>query len=56
MKIKLLLVAIIGTLAGYWVTNMFIQSMSFWQYMGIEFLITLLHALYNIAKEEAVNK
>lgn len=55
MKIKLLLVAILGTLVGYWVTNTFIQSMSIWQFMGIEFVITILHLLYNIAKAEAVN-
>ena len=56
MRFKLLLVAIFGTLVGYWVINTFIQSMSFWQYIAIEFVITILHMLYNSAKKEAVNE
>jgi hypothetical protein len=56
MKLKLLLVAILGTLIGFWVTDTFIQSMSFWQFLGIEFVITTLHALYGIAKEQSISK
>lgn len=56
MRLKLLLVAILGTLIGYWVINTFIQSMSFWQYLAIEFVITIFHELYNFAKQEAINK
>lgn len=55
MMIKLTLVAILGTLVGFWIITTFIQSMSFWQYLGIEFVITLLHALYDLAKKEATN-
>lgn len=55
MKIKLLLIAITGTLAGYWIINTFIQPMGFLQYLGIELLITVFHALYNLAKKEAIN-
>ena len=55
MKLKLILLAILGTAIGYWITNMFIQSMSFWQYLAIEFMITIMHALYNAAKKEAIN-
>lgn len=54
--LKLTIVAIFGTIVGYWITDNFIQSMSFWQFLGIEFVITILHELYNIAKQEAVNK
>jgi hypothetical protein len=56
MRFKLFLVAILGTLMGYFVTNTFIQSMSFLQFIAIEFVITILHTLYNVAKKEAVSK
>lgn len=56
MRYKLLLVAILGTLIGYYVTSTFIQSMSFLQFIAIEFVITILHTLYNFAKKEAVSK
>jgi hypothetical protein len=56
MRFKLLLVAALGTLTGFWVTNTLIQSMSFWQFLAIEFVITILHLLYNIAKEQSTSK
>lgn len=55
MMIKLTLVAILGTMIGFWIITTFIQSMSFWQYLGVEFVITILHLFYNIAKREATN-
>lgn len=55
MRYKLLLVAILGTLIGYYVTNTFIQSMSFLQFIAIEFVVSILHLLYNIAKSQAAN-
>jgi hypothetical protein len=56
MRFKILLVAVLGTLIGYWVTSTFIQSMSFLQYFAIEFVITILHLLYNMAKEQSASK
>jgi len=55
MRFKLILVAILGTLIGYWVTNTLVQPMSFLQYLAIEFVITVLHLLYNIAKSQEAN-
>lgn len=55
MRYKLLIIAVLGTLIGYWVVNSFIQPMGFLRYMVIEFVISILHALYNYAKKEAAN-
>lgn len=51
-RLKLLSIAIAGTLIGYTIVNSFIIPVSIWQYLGIELTITLLHILYNRAKIE----
>lgn len=49
---KLLSIAILGTITGYMVIDLLIVDISIWQYLGIEFTITVLHSLYNHAKRE----
>ena len=49
---RLLSIAVIGTIIGYTVINLVIVSLSIWQYLGIELVITVLHLLYNYAKRE----
>jgi hypothetical protein len=56
MKIRLLGVAIIGTIIGYWLVNLFIIEMSFIKYFGIELIITFMHELYNYAKKSELLK
>lgn len=47
---KLLTIAILGSITGYVVINNFIVNVSIGQYICIEILVTVLHALYNIAR------
>jgi hypothetical protein len=57
MKGLLMLIAIIGSLFGYTVVNMFIIEMSIGKFLLIELIISLLHLLYNCAKRvELLNR
>jgi hypothetical protein len=47
----LLLVAILGTLIGYFITDLFIIEIPFWKFFLIELTITFMHELYNQAKQ-----
>lgn len=47
---KLLIIAILGSIIGYVVINNFIVSVGIGQYIAIELLVTVLHSLYNIAR------
>jgi hypothetical protein len=58
MKIKLLLLvlAIIGTIMGWMITDSFIISIGLGQFLLIELIITVFHGLYNIAKRDVIKK
>jgi hypothetical protein len=53
-KGSLLLVAILGTIIGYFITDLFIIEMPFWKFFLIELTITLMHELYNQAKQQVI--
>jgi Flp pilus assembly protein TadB len=55
-KLKILIIAMMGTLIGYTVVNLLIIPMTFWQYFGIEVIITVLHMLYETAKQREINR
>ena len=46
----LIIIAIIGSLFGYTIINMFVIEISFGKFLIIELIISLLHELYNCAK------
>lgn len=46
----LLVLAIIGTFAGWTMVDNLIITVSIWQFLLIEFIITIMHELYNTAK------
>lgn len=51
---KLFIVAVIGTILGYFIVNTFLIEISFIKYFGIELVITLMHELYNYAKRNEI--
>jgi hypothetical protein len=54
---RLFIVAIIGTILGYFIVDTFLVEMSFIKYFGIELIITFMHELYNYAKRyEIINR
>jgi Flp pilus assembly protein TadB len=55
-KLKILIIALMGTLIGYTVVNLLILPMTFWQYFSIEVVITVLHMLYETAKQREINR
>jgi hypothetical protein len=55
-KIKILLIALMGTLIGYKVVVLFIIPITFWQYFAIEVVVTLLHMLYEQVKQKEINR
>jgi len=46
----LTLIALLGSVMGFFVINIFITPLSISSYIGIELIISLLHAMYNKAK------
>jgi hypothetical protein len=50
-KLKLMVLAVIGSIMGYVIVTNFIQEMPFWKYFVIELCITFFHELYNQAKK-----
>lgn len=50
----LIVVAIIGTIIGYCIVDLFIIELPFWKYFLIEFVITLLHEMYNQTKQKVI--
>lgn len=54
MKGLLMIIAIIGSLFGYTVVNMFIIEMPIGKFLLIELIISLLHLLYNHAKSKII--
>ena len=53
-KGALIIIAIIGSLFGYTIINMFVIEMSFGKFLIIEVIISLLHELYNKAKSKLI--
>jgi hypothetical protein len=49
-KLKLLGVAILGSVIGYLVITMFVIPLTILQYIAIEAIISILHLMYNTAK------
>jgi len=58
MKNKLLLIvmAVLGTVLGWIITDSFIIAISIYQFLAIELTITVFHELYNLAKIDIINK
>jgi hypothetical protein len=54
MKGLLIIIAIIGSLFGYTVVNMFIIEMPIGKFLLIELIISLLHVLYNHTKSKII--
>lgn len=50
IKGLLIIIAILGSIIGYCIVDLFIIAMPFWKYFLIEFVITLLHEAYNQTK------
>jgi preprotein translocase subunit Sss1 len=53
-KRTLVIIAILGSLIGYCIVDLWVISMPFWKFFIIEFIITLLHELYNQAKQQVI--
>ena len=51
----LLVLAVIGTAAAWTMVDNLIVSVSIWQFLFIELIITLMHELYNLAKHKLYN-
>jgi hypothetical protein len=49
-KLKLLGIAILGSVIGYTVISLFILPVTILQYIAIEAIISILHLMYNTAK------
>jgi hypothetical protein len=58
MKSKLFLVvlAVLGTTLGYFITDLLIINITILQFIGIEIVITVFHELYNLAKSDILKK
>ena len=54
-KLKLIFALVIGSILGYNIINMFIIPLTFGKYMGIEFIITALHLIYQKSKMQLIN-
>lgn len=54
IKGVLIMIAIIGSLFGFTIVNMFIIKISIGQFFLIEVIISLLHELYNQAKSKLI--
>jgi hypothetical protein len=50
IKFKLLLAAILGSVLAYYIINVFIMPVTIFQYLIIETIITFVHSLYNVLK------
>jgi len=50
IKLLLLMTAILGSILGYYVINLFITPVNVYQYLGIEAVVTAFHLIYNKVK------
>lgn len=55
-KLVLIGLAVLGTTLGWLITDFFIINITILQFIGIEFVITLFHELYNLAKLDILKK
>jgi hypothetical protein len=55
-KALLIVLAIIGTLVGWVLTDNFIITIGIGQFLLIELTITVMHELYNLAKADVIKK
>lgn len=55
-KLKIVLLAMLGTLFGYLIVNAVIIPVTFWQYFAIEVVVTLFHMLYEQVKQKEINR
>jgi Flp pilus assembly protein TadB len=55
-KLKIFIIAMMGTLIGFTVVDLLIIPVTFWQYFSIEVVITVLHMLYETAKQREINR
>jgi len=51
-RFKLFTIAVLGSIIGYFAINTFIVQVNIFQYLVIEFIVTILHTLYNVAKNQ----
>lgn len=56
LKLKLFILAVLGTLVTYSLTDLFIIELKFWQFFLIELLITFSHELYNYGKNAELKR
>jgi hypothetical protein len=49
-KLKLLFLAILGTIIGFGFAKLLVPEISFYRYFAIEAVITLLHTIYERTK------
>jgi len=54
-KLKLVLLALLGSLFGYLIINSVIIPITFWQYFAIEVIVTIFHLLYEQARKKVAN-
>lgn len=54
IKGVLIIIAIIGSLFGFTIVNMFIIEITIGKFLVIELIISLLHELYNQAKHKII--
>jgi hypothetical protein len=50
LNFKLFILAALGTIIAYGITDLFIIELKFWQFFVIELLVTFSHELYNYSK------
>ena len=55
-KALLIVLAIIGTMVGWVITDNFIITIGIGQFLLIELTITVMHELYNLAKADIIKK
>jgi hypothetical protein len=55
-RLLMLILAIVGTVIGWDIVSWCIIDMTFWQFVGVELIISLMHGLYNRAKRDLIQK
>jgi uncharacterized membrane protein YfcA len=53
-KLLMLLLAVLGSICSYILINQFIINLLLSQYIGIEVIVTVFHALYNYSKKSVI--
>jgi hypothetical protein len=55
LKAKLFMIAIVGSVIAFMLIDLFIININIINYIFIELIITVMHSLYNIAKNQISN-